>query len=168
MEAVVKSIASHGESNSGGIALLLPTQGASLKKSLSHLSVAPSGHLCSSRRSHCATDRNEGSFMEPVLCSPTASWSRNRTRHPHQEQSTRRGKSPSRGPSVSAISTHVGLLIVLLAILLLRPRCVKPETAAYGSQRMCPSCGLITSRLKACCLECGQSLTVSVTPILDK
>ena len=71
---------------------------------------------------------------------------------------------------MSAISTDVGLLIALLAILLLRPRRkVKPETAAYGSQRMCPSCGLITSRLKACCLECGQSLaTVSVTPILDK
>jgi hypothetical protein len=71
---------------------------------------------------------------------------------------------------MSAISTHVGLLIALFAILLLYPRRKpKPEIAAYGSQRMCPSCGLITSRLKACCLECGQSLTaVSVTPILDK
>jgi hypothetical protein len=29
------------------------------------------------------------------------------------------------------------LLIALFAILLLRPRHVKPETAAYGSQRMC-------------------------------
>jgi len=66
MEPVVKSIASHGDSDSGGIALLLLTQGASLKKSLSHLSVAPSGHLRSSRRSLCATDRNDGSLMEPV------------------------------------------------------------------------------------------------------
>ena len=49
-----------------GIALLLPTQGASLRESFSHLSVAPSGHLRSSRRSLCATDRNEGSLMEPV------------------------------------------------------------------------------------------------------
>jgi hypothetical protein len=38
---------------------------------------------------------------------------------------------------MSAISNHVGLLIALLTILLLRPRRVKPETAAYGSQRMC-------------------------------
>ena len=28
----------------------------------------------------------------------------------------------------------------------------------FGSQRMCPFCGLITSRRKACCLECGKSL----------
>jgi hypothetical protein len=65
---------------------------------------------------------------------------------------------------MSAINNHVGLLIALLAILLLRPRRVKPETAAYGSQRMCPACGLITSRLEACCLECGESLAaVNVT-----
>ena len=43
MWAVVKSITSHSESDSGGIALLLPTQGASLKQSLSHLSVALPG-----------------------------------------------------------------------------------------------------------------------------
>jgi hypothetical protein len=71
---------------------------------------------------------------------------------------------------MSAISTHVGLLIALLAILLLHPRRkVKPETAAYGSQRMCPACGLITSRLEACCLECGESLAaVSVTQIVGR
>ena len=71
---------------------------------------------------------------------------------------------------MSTISTHVGLLIALLAILLLHPgRKVKPETTAYGSQRMCPACGLITSRLEASCLECGKSLTaVSVTPVLQK
>ena len=27
----------------------------------------------------------------------------------------------------------------------------------YGSQRMCPFCGLITSRYKTWCLECGRS-----------
>jgi predicted amidophosphoribosyltransferase len=70
---------------------------------------------------------------------------------------------------MSAINNHVGLLIALLAILLLRPRRVKPETAAYGSQRMCPACGLITSRLETCCLECGKSLTaVSVTQIVGR
>ena len=71
---------------------------------------------------------------------------------------------------MSAISISFGLLIALFAILLLyRMRKLKPQIAGFGSQRMCPSCGLITSRLKACCLECGQSLTaVSVIPILDK
>jgi hypothetical protein len=71
---------------------------------------------------------------------------------------------------VSTSSISVGLLIALFMILLLyRMRKLKPQIAAYGSQRMCPSCGLITSRLKACCLECGESLTgVSVTPILEK
>ena len=71
---------------------------------------------------------------------------------------------------MSTSSISVGLLIALFMILLLyRMRKLKPQIAAYGSQRMCPSCGLITSRLKACCLECGESLTgVSVTPILEK
>ena len=33
---------------------------------------------------------------------------------------------------------------------------LKPQIAGFGSQRMCPSCGLITSRSKAFCLECGK------------
>jgi hypothetical protein len=71
---------------------------------------------------------------------------------------------------MNATSISAGLLIALFAILLLyKVRKLRPRVAGYGSQRMCPSCGLITSRLKACCLECGQSLTaVSVTPILGK
>jgi len=28
----------------------------------------------------------------------------------------------------------------------------------FASQRMCPFCGLITSRRKTCCLECGKAL----------
>ena len=35
---------------------------------------------------------------------------------------------------------------------------VKPEERDCRSQRMCPFCGLITSRYKTCCLECGKSL----------
>jgi len=71
---------------------------------------------------------------------------------------------------MNAISISLGLLIALFAILLLfKMRKLKPQVAGYGSQRMCPSCGLVTSRLKACCLECGKSLTaVRVTPILEK
>ena len=66
---------------------------------------------------------------------------------------------------MSATSVFFGLVIVLFAILLLyKTRRLKPQIAGFGSQRMCPSCGLITSRLKASCLECGKSLTaVSVT-----
>ena len=33
-----------------------------------------------------------------------------------------------------------------------------PQIAGFGSQRMCPSCGLITSRSKTFCLECGKPL----------
>jgi hypothetical protein len=71
---------------------------------------------------------------------------------------------------MSATSFSFGLLVLLFTILLLhRVRKLKPQVAGYGSQTMCPSCGLITSRLKPCCLECGKSLTgVSVTPILEK
>jgi uncharacterized paraquat-inducible protein A len=34
----------------------------------------------------------------------------------------------------------------------------KAHQREYGSQRMCPYCGLITPRSKASCLECGKSL----------
>ena len=30
------------------------------------------------------------------------------------------------------------------------------RTRDFASQRMCPFCGLITSRRKTCCLECGK------------
>ena len=33
---------------------------------------------------------------------------------------------------------------------------LKPQMAGFGSQRMCPACGLITSRSKVFCLECGK------------
>lgn len=71
---------------------------------------------------------------------------------------------------MNAISVSFGLLVALFVILpLYKTLKPKPQVARYGSQRMCPSCGLITSRLKACCLECGQSLTaVSVIPIIGK
>jgi hypothetical protein len=71
---------------------------------------------------------------------------------------------------MTSTSICFGLLVALLAIPFLHKiRNPKPRVAEYGSQRMCPSCGLITSRLKAYCLECGQSLTtVSVTQIIGK
>jgi len=60
---------------------------------------------------------------------------------------------------MNVITVFFGLLIGLLTIrLLYRMRNLKPQVAAYGTQRMCPSCGLITSRLKSHCLECGKLL----------
>jgi len=66
---------------------------------------------------------------------------------------------------MSATSISFALLIALFAILMLyRVYSLNPQIARFRSQRMCPSCGLITSRLKAHCLECGKSLAaVSVT-----
>ena len=65
-----------------------------------------------------------------------------------------------KGRSMNAPSIFIGLLIVLFIILLLRwMRRLKPQLAGFQSQRMCPSCGLITSRLKASCLECGKPFT---------
>jgi len=71
---------------------------------------------------------------------------------------------------MSPTITYFGLFIVVLTILLLlrKMRQTKPEIAGYGSQRMCPSCGLITSRLKASCLECGKCLTTVVYSVLRK
>jgi len=57
---------------------------------------------------------------------------------------------------MNAISISLGLLIVLLTILLLHwIRRVKPQLVGFQSQRMCASCGLITSRLNPRCMECG-------------
>src|SRR5207253_11182970 len=80
----------------------------------------------------CATDRNEGSSMEPVsrpFCP------RFRTLPTFVARSLRNFKA-----SVSFI------------------RLKQPQIPGFGSQRMCPSCGLITSRSKAFCLECGKPL----------
>jgi hypothetical protein len=64
---------------------------------------------------------------------------------------------------MNATGIFVGLLIVLFAILLfLWMRKAKPQVTGSGSQRMCPFCGLITSRLKASCLECGKPFTAVV------
>ena len=70
---------------------------------------------------------------------------------------------------MNATSVSLGLLVALFAILLLyKIRKPKPQVIGYGSQRMCPFCGLITSRLKAHCLECGHSLAaVSETSIIE-
>ena len=57
---------------------------------------------------------------------------------------------------MSTISTSFGLFVLLFTILLLRwMRRTKPQSAGFRSQRMCPFCGLITSRLNPRCLECG-------------
>jgi hypothetical protein len=57
---------------------------------------------------------------------------------------------------MNATSISFGVLIVLFTFLLLAWRLrLKPQTVGFRSQRMCPSCGLITSRLNPRCLECG-------------
>jgi hypothetical protein len=35
---------------------------------------------------------------------------------------------------------------------------MNPNDGDFTSQRMCPSCGLITSRYETSCLECGKAL----------
>jgi len=39
----------------------------------------------------------------------------------------------------------------------IRSKLTRPQ-AGFRSQRICPYCGLITSRSKAFCLECGKPL----------
>jgi hypothetical protein len=57
---------------------------------------------------------------------------------------------------MNATTISFGVLIVLFTILLLAwKRRMKPQAVGFRSQRMCPSCGLITSRLNPRCLECG-------------
>jgi hypothetical protein len=68
---------------------------------------------------------------------------------------------------MNLINICIVVLIPLLAILAFYRMRKLPQMAGYGAQRMCPACGLITSRLKACCLECGKPLS-GVTSILGK
>jgi len=57
---------------------------------------------------------------------------------------------------MNAAGISFGLLMVLFTILLVAWRLrLKPQAVGFRSQRMCPSCGLITSRLNPRCLECG-------------
>ena len=64
---------------------------------------------------------------------------------------------------MNATSVFFGLLVMLFTILVLHwTRKLKPQIAGFQLQRMCPSCGLITSRLKASCLECGKLFTAVV------
>jgi len=66
--------------------------------------------------------------------------------------------SPRRVAIVNATSISLGLLIVFFTIALLYwMRKVKPQVTGFRSQRICPFCGLITSRLKTRCLECGMA-----------
>jgi hypothetical protein len=61
---------------------------------------------------------------------------------------------------MNAIRISGGLLAVIVAIALVwfyRMRRLRPQMAGYAAQRMCPSCGLITPRSKAACVECGKA-----------
>jgi hypothetical protein len=53
------------------------------------------------------------------------------------------------GRRLAFITDWLGKLLAILT----------PQAREVPSQRMCPFCGLITSRNKTCCLECGKSLT---------
>jgi hypothetical protein len=65
---------------------------------------------------------------------------------------------------MSGIAICTGLLIALFMILVFCRTRKIPKIAECRSQTMCPSCGLITSRLEERCLECRQPLrSVQVT-----
>ena len=51
------------------------------------------------------------------------------------------------GTQIVFMADWVGKLLAMLT----------PHTQDVRSQRMCPFCGLITSRSKRFCLECGKS-----------
>ena len=59
----------------------------------------------------------------------------------------------------------LGLLVMfamIVSLVLYNRRRLKPQIAAYGSQRMCPSCGLITAKSRANCMECGKPLEMQL------
>jgi hypothetical protein len=56
-------------------------------------------------------------------------------------------------PFFARLRSLVGLVPALVKKLL----GTKPPEEKFAPQRMCPYCGLITSRSKRYCLECGKS-----------
>jgi len=55
---------------------------------------------------------------------------------------------------MNLMGISLGVLVLVVAVLLLHRRHGNEQAGGPRSQRMCPSCGLITSR-HARCLECG-------------
>lgn len=63
---------------------------------------------------------------------------------------------------MNAIDISFGLFMVLFTVLLLwRMRMPRLQLSEFRSQRMCPSCGLITSRFNTRCQECGKNFTTA-------
>lgn len=62
-------------------------------------------------------------------------------------------------PVLRSVRKQLRKRLALLSDLLRKFRSqVTPQAREIRSQRMCPFCGLITSRHKTSCLECGKSL----------
>jgi hypothetical protein len=70
-----------------------------------------------------------------------------------KERGSSMGERRSRNGFRSRIADILGSFTKLFGM-------VKPAAPACGTQRMCPSCGLITPRGKPLCLECGKPLRV--------
>jgi hypothetical protein len=64
-----------------------------------------------------------------------------------------------KGRSMNVMGISLGVLSLVAAVLLLHRMHRNEQAGGSQSQRMCPFCGLITSRLKAYCLECGKPFT---------
>jgi hypothetical protein len=63
-----------------------------------------------------------------------------------------------RGLVVHPFLVQVRTLLAFITDQMRKLFAMKTQRAAFGSQRMCPFCGLITPRSKPFCLECGKSL----------
>lgn len=81
---------------------------------------------------------------------------------PLKGRTNRLGSKPGKVLCMNVINMFFGVFVALISMLALwhlygigRAR---PQTARYGSQRMCRSCGAITPRSKACCVQCGKPL----------
>jgi hypothetical protein len=55
---------------------------------------------------------------------------------------------------MNAMGISLGVIILVVAVLLLHRMHKNAQSGGFQLQRMCPSCGLITSR-QARCLQCG-------------
>jgi len=93
---------------------------------------------------------------------------RNRTRHHYRSKALDAGNRRA-GARFWAQLVFLSMADRAVAVLVFYRMRKAAQDRRVRITKDVPACGLITSRLKACCLECGKSLTaMTVTLIVEK
>ena len=68
------------------------------------------------------------------------------------------GEFQPKAPVLHSVLVRTRILRAFMGASMRKMFGMEPHNGDFASQRMCPFCGLITSRYEMCCLECGKLL----------